>query len=61
VGNVFESAKASSFASCHLEGEDRALSSYMSFYLVGVGHAANLETKKKENSRENVSYVKGSM
>jgi len=44
---VFESAKASSFASCHLEGEDRALSSYMSFYPVGVGHAAKPRNEKE--------------
>ena len=40
------SALASSFASCHLEDEDRARSSYMSFSPVGVGHAAKPRKRK---------------
>ena len=49
---MFESAWSLLFASCHLEGEDRALivSSYMSFYPVGVGHAAKPRNEKKNKT-----------
>jgi len=46
-----------SFASCHLEGEDRARSSHMSFTTVGVLHAA--QHQLHQNLRENQEDARG--